>query len=266
MISSMRSNWKASWSAGLVALVPVFIGAAGITVGITARITTVVTVGIVGLGCFDPVLAAPDVFSTAKSKYEKKDYQGALNDFKALSAKYPTNVLCHYYMALCNQCLSRVSEAKKEYQWVIANDRGNLSSQATTGLNQLSGVNNGSGSGSSSSSGSATAGAYTAIGSSAGRPTAGGQVKMVLDFYTTWCGPCKEMEPAFEAAKGRYKSISFKRYDAEDPANVALVKQFAVRAYPTIVMLDAKGKVLFNEPGGLPDEELAQKIDQVNGK
>ncbi|MBP9093819.1 thioredoxin family protein [bacterium] len=254
MISSMRSSWKVSLSTFLVTVsLPVFIGATGITAG--------VTVAVVGLGSFDPVSATPDVFSTARSKYEKKDYQGALNDFKVLSAKYPTNVLCHYYMALCNQCLSRVGEAKKEYQWVIANDRGNLSGQATAGLNQLSGLSGGSG-----SSGSATAGAYTAISSSAGRSAAGGQVKMVLDFYTKWCGPCKQMEPAFEAAKGRYKSISFKRYDAEDKANAALVKQFNVRGFPTIVMIDAKGKVLYNEPGGLPDEELAQMIDQVNGK
>lgn len=250
MKSSLRSSWKESLSTCLVAgLVPVLMGISGI-VG-TA----------IGLGSFDPVSAAPDVFSTAKGKYEKKDYQGALNDFKALSAKYPTNVLCHYYMALCNQCLSRVGEAKKEYQWVIANDRGNLSGQATAGLNQLSGLSGGSG-----SSGSATAGSYTSIGSAAGKSSAGGTVKMVLDFYTKWCKPCKEMEPAFEAAKGRYKSIAFKRYDAEDKANAALVKQFNVRGFPTIVMIDGKGKVLYNEPGGLPDEELAQMIDQVNGK
>lgn len=246
MKSSLRSSWKVSLSTRLVAGVVSLVG---------------ISVAVVGLGSFDPVSATPDVFSTAKSKYEKKDYQGALNDFKVLSAKYPTNVLCHYYMALCNQCLSRVGEAKKEYQWVIANDRGNLSGQAKAGLNQLSGLSGGSG-----SSGSATAGAYTAIGSSAGRSAAGGQIKMVLDFYTKWCQPCKEMEPAFEAAKGRYKSISFKRYDAEDKANAPLVRQFNVRGFPTIVMIDAKGKVLYNEPGGLPGEELAQMIDQVNGK
>lgn len=219
MRSSLRSNWKVRLS---VCLVAALVGSAGAVV----------------VGSFQPALAAPDVFSIAKSKYEKKDYQGALNDFKALSAKYPNNALCHYYMALCNQCLSRVSEAKREYQWVIANDRGSLSRQAAAGLNQLSG----------------------------GKPSVGGQVKMVLDFYTTWCGPCKQMEPAFEAAKSRYTSISFKRYDAEDPANAALVKQFAVHAYPTIVMIDGKGKVLFNEPGSLPGDELAQAIDQVNGK
>jgi hypothetical protein len=145
MISSLRSSWKVSLSTCLVAGLVSLVG---------------ISVAVVGLGSFDPVSATPDVFSTAKSKYEKKDYQGALNDFKVLSAKYPTNVLCHYYMALCNQCLSRVGEAKKEYQWVIANDRGNLSGQATAGLNQLSGL-----SGGSASSGSATAGAYTAIGS-----------------------------------------------------------------------------------------------------
>ncbi len=240
MRSSLRSNWKVRLSVGLVAAL---VGSAGALV----------------VGSFQPALAAPDVFSTAKSKYEKKDYQGALNDFKALSAKYPNNALCHYYMALCNQCLTRVGEAKKEYQWVIANDRSSLARQATAGLNQLSGVNNGA-------NGSATAGAYTPINSTSGKPSAGGQVKTVLDFYTTWCGPCKQMEPAFEAAKSRYTSISFKRYDAEDPANAALVKQYAVHAYPTIVMIDGKGKVLFNEPGSLPGDELAQAIDQVNGK
>lgn len=219
MRSSLRSSWKVRLSTCLVAAL---VGSAGALV----------------VGSFQPALAAPDVFSTAKSKYEKKDYQGALNDFKALSAKYPNNALCHYYMALCNQCLTRVSEAKREYQWVMDNDRGSLSRQAATGLNQLSG----------------------------GKPSVGGQVKTVLDFYTTWCGPCKQMEPAFEAAKSRYTSISFKRYDAEDPANAALVKRFAVQAYPTIVMIDGKGKVLFNQPGSLPGDELAQAIDQVNGK
>lgn len=220
MRSSMKSNLKAVLSTCLVAC------------------SVASSVAIVSAG---PVLAAPDVFTVAKGKYEKKDYQGALNDFKALSAKYPTNVLCHYYMALCNQCLSRVGEAKKEYQWVIDNDRGSLANNATAGLNQLSGVNNSS-------------------------SKAGGSIKMVLDFYTTWCGPCKEMEPAFEAAKGRYRAITFKRYNAEDPANASLVKQFAVHAYPTIVMIDGKGKVLYNQAGGLPDEELAKTIDQVNGK
>jgi thioredoxin-like negative regulator of GroEL len=219
MRSSLRSNWKVRLSVCFVAAV---VGSAGAVV----------------VGSFQPALAAPDVFSVAKSKYEKKEYQGALNDFKALSAKYPNNALCHYYMALCNQCLTRVGEAKSEYQWVIANDRGSLSRQAAAGLNQLSG----------------------------GKPSVGGQVKMVLDFYTTWCGPCKQMEPAFEAAKSRYTSISFKRYDAEAPANAALVKQFAVQAYPTIVMIDGKGKVLFNQAGSLPGDELAQAIDQVNGK
>jgi thiol-disulfide isomerase/thioredoxin len=219
MRSSLRANWKVRLSACFVAAL---VGSAGAVVA----------------GSFLPALAAPDNFSAAKSKYEKKDYQGALNDFKALSAKYPNNALCHYYMALCNQCLARVAEAKREYQWVMDNDRGSLSRQAASGLNQLSG----------------------------GKPSVGGQVKMVLDFYTTWCGPCKQMEPAFEAAKSRYTSISFKRYDAEDPANAALVKRFAVQAYPTIVMIDGRGKVLFNQAGSLPGDELTQAIDQVNGK
>jgi thiol-disulfide isomerase/thioredoxin len=214
-----------------------------------------------------PSSHAADAFSTAKQKYDSKDYQGALNDFKALAAKYPTNGLCHYYLALCNQCLSRTAEAKREYQWVIANDRTSLKQKAEVGFNQLNGVNTGSGSGSSSSgAASSSSASSSSVASNTGAKAGRGAVKTVMDFYTTWCGPCKAMEPGFEAAKRKYSAIAFKRFDAEAPENKAMVQQYAVHAYPTIVMLDAGGKVLFNQAGALIDEELGQTIDEVNGR
>lgn len=226
-------------------------------------------------------------FNDAVKKYNSKDYQGALNEFKAIAAQNPKNALCHYYLALCNQCLARVVEAKKEYQLATESSDPSLRGMAQAGLSQLEKVNIGSVSGSgyssasssslsSAASGGGTAGAASGgdksgsgkTASSAvsgkGAATASGAVKTIYDFYTTWCRPCKMMEPTFEEAKGRYPGISFKRFDAEAPENAALVQQFSVSAYPTIVFLDGKGKVLFNNAGALEGENFFSLIDQYN--
>jgi tetratricopeptide (TPR) repeat protein len=77
----------------------------------------------------------------AVQKYNAKDYQGALNEFKIVYAKDPKDSLCRYYMALCNQCLARIDEAKKDYKWVVDNGPKNLAAQAQAGLSQLEKVN-----------------------------------------------------------------------------------------------------------------------------
>lgn len=219
-------------------------------------------------GAGSQVFAAPDAFTIAKQKYTQKNYQGALNDFKALSAKYPTRSDFHYYLALCNQCLSRSSEAKNEYKWVMDNDRGPLSRMATAGYNQLAGARGSISSGGSTSvaSSSASNSPLATQSSSAGASTSVGSVKTVLDFYTTWCGPCKEMEPTFEEAKSKFRGVTFKRLDAEQPANQALVQQYKVQAYPTIVMLDGSGKQIFNQAGQLMGDNFFQLIEKAGGK
>lgn len=66
----------------------------------------------------------------------------------------------------------------------------------------------------------------------------------VLDFYTTWCGPCKRLAPLLEELEKQYKDkVEFERYDAEAPANKALVEKYKVEAYPTVVFIDKNGKV-----------------------
>ncbi|MCW5822851.1 MAG: thioredoxin fold domain-containing protein [Cyanobacteria bacterium TGS_CYA1] len=66
----------------------------------------------------------------------------------------------------------------------------------------------------------------------------------VLDFYTTWCGPCKRLAPILEELEKQYKDkVTFERYDAEAPANKALVEKYRVEAYPTVIFIDKNGKV-----------------------
>lgn len=66
----------------------------------------------------------------------------------------------------------------------------------------------------------------------------------VLDFYTTWCLPCKRLAPMLEELEKQYKDkVAFERYDAEAPANKALVEKYKVEAYPTVIFIDKNGKV-----------------------
>lgn len=62
----------------------------------------------------------------------------------------------------------------------------------------------------------------------------------VIDFYATWCGPCKQIAPVFDELMNVYdKDFNFRRIDIDEKSAVA--DQFNVEAVPTFVFLDAKG-------------------------
>lgn len=72
-----------------------------------------------------------------------------------------------------------------------------------------------------------------------------------MDCYTTWCGPCKQMAnvvfPTKEA--GAYFNKNFVNFksDMEKGEGIELAKKYAIRAYPTFLILDSEG----NEVGRL---------------
>ena len=188
---------------------------------------------------------ADAAFDAAVKSYKSRNFREAVAQFTALKNANPKNATIHYYLALSYQGVGNRSGAKSEYEWIVANDRTQLKSMAEKGL-QIVGGSGGSVSVSGSSSASDpgnVAGAPPAAASS------GPKVKTIIDFYTTWCGPCKKFEPIFDEVKRKYPDITFKRLDAEDSANADLVERYGVKAYPTIVKLDGGGKVLSNSAG-----------------
>jgi len=85
-----------------------------------------------------------------------------------------------------------------------------------------------------------------------------------VDFYTTWCGPCKAMANTTfkDATVGAFANANYLAYkvDCESDAGIPLAKQYKITAYPTILFFDANGQVIKKELGYMPAETFAEVL------
>ena len=78
---------------------------------------------------------------------------------------------------------------------------------------------------------------------------------VVLDFFATWCGPCKAMAPAMEQMEKKYAGkIEFRKIDVDQEPELA--QQYNITGVPTIVVLSADGKILDSTVGLQTVDEL----------
>lgn len=89
--------------------------------------------------------------SEAMQLYQSRNYNQALERFKAITQANPRLAMGHYYLALCHQAVGHISQAQGEYQLVMQLDRGQLYNYAAAGLRQLGSARGMSGSGGNSS-------------------------------------------------------------------------------------------------------------------
>lgn len=80
---------------------------------------------------------------------------------------------------------------------------------------------------------------------------------MVVDFYATWCGPCKAMAPTMEEMENKYgNKIEFNKVDIDQSPEIA--QEFNVTAVPTIVVISRTGDIIETLVGLQSKERLDQ--------
>jgi len=83
-----------------------------------------------------------------------------------------------------------------------------------------------------------------------------------LDWWATWCGPCRSFAPVFESAATQHPDIVFGKIDTD--AQQELSSAFQIRSIPTL-MVFRDGILLFEQPGALPAAALEDLVKQVTG-
>jgi thioredoxin 1 len=82
----------------------------------------------------------------------------------------------------------------------------------------------------------------------------------VVDFYTTWCGPCKRMEPFIKEVKAENSDINVLQVDAE--AYMEISQRYNLEGYPTLIFFKG-GQVVDRALGYMDKEGIMQFVNRL---
>ncbi|MGL5717629.1 MAG: thioredoxin [Paraclostridium sp.] len=83
---------------------------------------------------------------------------------------------------------------------------------------------------------------------------------VIVDFFATWCGPCKMLSPIFEELAVEMNSkLDFIKVDVDQCGDIAA--EFGIQTIPTMIIL-VDGKVVETMTGFLPKESIKSSIEK----
>jgi thioredoxin 1 len=91
--------------------------------------------------------------------------------------------------------------------------------------------------------------------------TVSGDGLVLVDFWATWCPPCRMFGPVFEKASERHADAVFGKIDTE--AQPELAAAFSITSIPTLMII-RDGIVLYAQAGALPEAALEQLITKAS--
>lgn len=80
---------------------------------------------------------------------------------------------------------------------------------------------------------------------------------VLVDFFATWCGPCKMLAPVFEELSGEMEKVNFFKVDVDQALDIA--RKYAITTVPTMIIFK-DGEVVDKMIGFLPKEHIKSKI------
>ncbi|MBF0425777.1 MAG: thioredoxin [Magnetococcales bacterium] len=81
-----------------------------------------------------------------------------------------------------------------------------------------------------------------------------------IDFWASWCGPCKAFGPIFERVAEKFPNVLFAKVNTDKEQELA--GHFRIQSIPTLMIFREK-IVVFSQPGMIPESVLADLVGKV---